>query len=231
MAEANAGKALTVEVDGAKYSRIPIRTRVVMPGDDLDAFIREYATGVVVPGDTLFVTEKIVAITQRRSYLVEEIRPRRLAIFLSKFVVRTPYGIGLGMPETMEMALRECGTIRILFAAAVSAVTKLFGRKGDFYRIAGDKARAIDGPTSGTIPPYNKAVVLGPERPREVARHIKELIGGSAEVAVVDINDLGGNILGSTLDKAGEKRLVAILKDNPLGQGHQSTPLGVVRAA
>lgn len=231
MAEANAGKALTVEVDGAKYSRIPIRTRVVMPGDDLDAFIREYATGVVAPGDTLFVTEKIVAITQRRSYLVEEIRPRRLAIFLSKFVVRTPYGIGLGMPETMEMALRECGTIRILFAAAVSAVTKLFGRKGDFYRIAGDKARAIDGPTSGTIPPYNKAVVLGPERPREVARHIKELIGGSAEVAVVDINDLGGNILGSTLDRAGEKRLVAILKDNPLGQGHQSTPLGVVRAA
>jgi len=231
MAEANAGKALTVEIEGAKYSRIPIRTRVVMPGDDLDAFIREYATGAVEPGDIFFVTEKIVAITQGRSYLVGDITPRRLALFLSKFVVRTPYGIGLGMPETMEMALRECGTIRILFAAAVSAVTKLFGRKGDFYRIAGDKARAIDGPTSGTIPPYNKAVVLGPERPREVARHLKELIGGSAEVAVVDINDLGGNILGSTLDKAGEKRLVAILKDNPLGQGHQSTPLGVVRAA
>jgi F420-0:gamma-glutamyl ligase-like protein len=231
MAEANAGKALTVEVEGAKYSRIPIRTRVVMPGDDLDAFIREYATDVVAPGDIFFVTEKIVAITQGRSYLVEEIKPRRLALFLSKFVVRTPYGIGLGMPETMEMALRECGTIRILFAAAVSAVTKLFGRKGDFYRIAGDKARAIDGPTDGTIPPYNKAVVLGPERPREVARHLKEMLGGSAEVAVVDINDLGGNILGSTLDKAGDRRLVAILKDNPLGQGHQSTPLGVVRAA
>ena len=48
---------------------------------------------------------------------------------------------------------------------------------------------------------------------------------------MVDINDLGGNILGSTLDKAGEKRLVAILKDNPLGQGHQSTPLGIVRPA
>jgi len=229
--EANAGKALTVELDGAAFSRIPIRTHVVMPGDDLDAFVRQYAEGVVRPGDLLFVTEKIVAITQGRSYLVEDITPRRLALFLSKFVVRTPYGIGLGMPETMEMALRECGTLRILFAAAVSAVTKLFGRKGDFYRIAGDKARAIDGPTSGTIPPYNKAVVLGPERPREVAAHLKSLLGGKAEVAVVDINDLGGNILGSTLDRAGEQRLVAILKDNPLGQGHQSTPLGVVRAA
>ena len=229
--EANAGKALTTTLEGTEYARIPIRTRVVMPGDDLDAFVREYATGEVQSGDILFVTEKIVAITQGRSFLVEEIKPRRLAFFLSKYVTRTPHGIGLGMPETMEMALRECGTLRILFAAAVSAVTKAFGRKGDFYRIAGDKARAIDGPTSGTIPPYNKAVVLGPERPREVAQRLQVLLGGVADVAVVDINDLGGNILGSTLDKAGEKRLVAILKDNPLGQGHQSTPLGIVRAA
>ena len=230
MSEANAGKALTVQVEGSSYARIPIRTRVVMPGDDLDAFVREHAADVVREGDLLFVTEKIVAITQGRSYLVEDIKPRKLAFFLSRYVTRTPYGIGLGMPETMEMALRECGTIRILFAAAVSAVTKLFGRKGDFYRIAGDKARAIDGPTSGTIPPYNKAVVLGPERPREVAQHLKTLLGGVSEVAVVDINDLGGNVLGSTLDKADERRLVAILKDNPLGQGHQSTPLGIVRA-
>ena len=231
MAEANAGKALTVEIDGSQYSRIPIRTRVVLPGDDLDAFIREYATDVVQPGDIFFVTEKIVAITQGRSYRLDEITPRKLALFLSQYVTRTPHGIGLGMPETMEMALRECGTIRILAAAAVSAVTKAFGRKGDFYRIAGDKARAIDGPTDGTIPPYNEAVVLGPERPNDVARHIKQMLGGAAEVAVVDINDLGGNILGSTLDRSGDRRLVAILKDNPLGQGHESTPLGVVRRA
>ena len=230
MSEANAGKALTVQVEGSSFARIPIRTRVVMPGDDLDEFVREYAGEAVREGDLLFVTEKIVAITQGRSYLVDDIKPRKLAYFLSKYVTRTPYGIGLGMPETMEMALRECGTLRILLAAAVSAVTKLFGRKGDFYRIAGDKARAIDGPTSGTIPPYNKAVVLGPERPREVATHLKALLGGVPDVAVVDINDLGGNVLGSTLDKAEEKRLVAILKDNPLGQGHQSTPLGIVRA-
>lgn len=227
--EANAGKALTRTVDGTSYARIPIRTRVVMPGDDLDAFILEYAKDAVQPGDLLFVTEKIVAITQGRSFKLDSIKPRKLALFLSKYVTRTPYGIGLGMPETMEMALRECGTPRILFAAAVSAVTKAMGRKGDFYRIAGDKARAIDGPTKGTIPPYNQAVVLGPERPREVAARLKSLLGIDLDVAVVDINDLGGNILGSTMDKAGERRLVAILKDNPLGQGHESTPLGIVR--
>jgi len=232
MSEANEGKALTVDVEGVLYQRIPVRTRVVMPGDNLDEFISEYAPAHLQSGDILFVTEKIVAITQGRSFLLDEIEPRPLARFLSKYVTRTPYGIGLGMPETMEMALRECGTPRILFASAVAAVTKAFGRRGDFYRIAGDKARAIDGPTSGTIPPYNKAVVLGPEKPVQVAQHLQQLIGvKGVDVAVVDINDIGGNILGSTLDKRAEQRLVQILGDNPLGQGHQSTPLGVIRRA
>jgi hypothetical protein len=229
MSQANDGKALETSVDGKSYARIPLRTRVVMPNDDLDAVITEYAKDAVQPGDLLFVTEKIVAITQGRSYRLDEIKPRKLALFLSKYVTRTPYGIGLGMPETMEMALRECGTPRILVAAAVAAVTKALGRKGDFYRIAGDKARAIDGPTKHTIPPYNEAVVLGPKDPRGVAAHLKSMLGGALEVAVVDINDLGGNILGSTLDRDGERRLVKILGDNPLGQGLESTPLGIVR--
>ena len=225
----NDGKVLSVTTDAGTFKRIPIRTRVVMPGDDLDAFVTEYAGEVVEPGDTLFVTEKIVAITQGRSYTLDQIEPRPLARLLSKYVVKTPYGIGLGMPETMEMALRECGTPRILFAAAVSAVTKLFGRRGDFYRIAGDKARAIDGPTDGTIPPYDRAVVLGPTEPDAVAERLKALLGTPGAVAVVDINDIGGNILGSTLDRAGEQQLVRILSDNPLGQGRQSTPMGIIR--
>ncbi|MEV8174194.1 coenzyme F420-0:L-glutamate ligase [Microbacterium sp. LMC-P-041] len=227
--QANEGKALEASVDGKNYARIPLRTRVVMPNDDLDSVVLEYAKEAVQPGDLLFVTEKIVAITQGRSYRLDEITPRPLARFLSRYVVRTSYGIGLGMPETMEMALRECGTLRILFAAGVSVITKAFGRRGDFYRIAGDKARAIDGPTKNTIPPYNQAVVLGPKNPREVALRLKKMLGGDLEVAVVDINDIGGNILGSTLDKTGERRLVQILGDNPLGQATQSTPMGIVR--
>ncbi len=228
--QANEGKALEATVDGTSYARIPLKTRVVMPNDDLDAVITEYAKDAVQPGDLLFVTEKIVAITQGRSYRLDEITPRPLARFLSKYVVRTSYGIGLGMPETMEMALRECGTLSILFAAGVSVITKAFGRRGDFYRIAGDKARAIDGPTKNTIPPYNEAVVLGPKNPREVALRVQKLVGADVDVAVVDINDIGGNILGSTLDKAGERRLVQILGDNPLGQATQSTPMGIVRS-
>jgi hypothetical protein len=202
-ARPNDGKNLEISVDGARWLRIPIRTKVVMPGDVLADIVTEYAAGEVKEGDLLFITEKIVGITQGRSFLLEEIQPRKLAFFLSKYVTRTPYGIGLGMP----------------------------GRRGDFYRIAGEKARAIDGPTEGTMPPYDRSVVLGPARPREVAHEMQRLIGGVCDVAVVDINDLGGNILGSTLEKAAEKRLVAILKDNPLGQGTESTPMGIIRPA
>lgn len=227
----NDGKPLVRDVAGAAFARIPIRTHVVMDGEDIVDVVTRYAADLVEPGDTLFVTEKIVAITQGRAFPVDSITARPLAHTLSKYVTKTSHGIGLGMPETMEMALRECGTPRILFAAAVAAVSKAIGRKGDFYRIAGPKARGIDGPTHNTIPPYNTQVVLVPLRSREIAHELKAALGGQLEVAIVDINDFGGNVLGSTLSTAEEKRLVGILADNPLGQNHESTPLGIVRPA
>jgi hypothetical protein len=227
--QANEGKSLEVTVDGAIYERIPIKTHVVLDGEVLLDVVEKYASGPLRDGDMLFVTEKIVAITQGRAFPLGQIAPRRLAVTLSKYVTKTSHGIGLGIPETMEMALRECGTPRILFAAGVAAVTKAFGRRGDFYRIAGPKARAIDGPTKNTIPPYDSQVVLGPARPNEVAREIKARLGKPVDVLIVDINDFGGNILGSTLDREGNELVVRILKDNPLGQDRQSTPLGIIR--
>ncbi len=228
-AKANEGKSLEVTIDGATFVRIPIRTHVVLEGEVLLDVVEKYAGAAVRDGDILFVTEKIVAITQGRAYPLESITARRLAITLSRYVTKTSHGIGLGIPETMEMALRECGTPRILFAAAVAAVTKAFGRRGDFYRIAGPKARAIDGPTKNTIPPYDSQVVLGPARPNEVALEIKARLGKAIDVLIVDINDFGGNVLGSTVDRATNEFAVRVLKDNPLGQDRQSTPLGIIR--
>ena len=229
--EPNAGKALEIEVEGARFLRIPIRTRLVGPEDDVIESVVSAARDELVAGDVLFVTEKIVAITQGRAYPVTSITPRPLAVRLSKYVTKTPGGIGLGMPETMEMALRECGTPRILLAAAVAAVTKLFGRKGAFYVVAGPKARGIDGPTSGTIPPYNSQVVLAPHRPNDVARDLKAALRDDIDVLIVDINDFGGNVLGSTFGARENRLMERVLADNPLGQGHQSTPLGIIRRA
>lgn len=227
--EPNAGKSLEVDVPGGRFQRIPVKTPLIGPDDDIVEVARSYASDQLADGDVLFITEKIVAITQGRAYPVAEIRPRRLATFLSRFVTKTPAGIGLGMPETMEMALRECGTPRILAAAVVAAVTKRFGRSGDFYRVAGWKAQSIDGPTSGTIPPYDSHVVLAPAEPHRVAARVRRALGDRVHVLISDINDLGGNILGSTLDADTTRELLAVLQDNPLGQGTQSTPMGIIR--
>jgi hypothetical protein len=223
-----------VEVDGVRFERIPIKTHVVLPGEPLDPVIEKYALDLLQDGDWLFMTEKMVAGSQGRAYPVAETKARPLAVWLSKRVVRTPWGIGLGIPETMEWAIREVGTPRILFAAAVSVVTKRFGRTGDFYRIAGTKARGIDGPGYPTIPPYDEMVVLTAAKPKQTAQHVGDVLaqqGKRVEVFLVDINDIGGNVLGSTTDRATEQLVARILKDNPIGQGHESTPLGIIRRA
>lgn len=225
----NEGKQGVTTIDGVSYQRLPIKTHLITDKDDIVAVAEQYGSPVLTePEDVLFISEKCVACTQGRAIPLEDIKPRKLAVWLSNHVTKTPHGIGLGMPETMEMALREVGTLRILFAAAVSVIGKvLFKKKGWFYTVAGYRARSIDGPCHNTIPPYNHYVVLGPLNPDQVAKDIAAKIG--YRTIVVDINDLEGQILGVS-DPAMDKALyVKILKDNPLGQDDQQTPMGVIR--
>ena len=189
----------------------------------------KYAKDLMLEGDILFISEKSVACSQKRAIPLKDIHPRPLARTLCKFVYKSPYGIGLKIPQTMEMALQECGSLRILFAALISAIGKLFGIRGWFYKIAGYRAESIDGPTPYTLPPYNECVVLGPEKPDLVASEISKRIGH--DVAIVDVNDLQGKVLGVS-GKHMDKILIArILKDNPLGQSAQQTPMGIIRKA
>ncbi len=224
---ANEGKNTTITVEGKDYMRLPIKTHVVTENDKIADVAEKYAKEHMVEGDILFISEKCVACSQKRAVPLTEIHPRPLAKFLCKFVYKSPYGIGLGIPETMEMALRECGTIRLLFAAFVSAIGKLLGKRGWFYKVAGYRAESIDGPTPYTLPPYNKCVVLGPENPDKVAKEIAERIG--FKTVIVDVNDLTGKILGASEESLDRELLPKILRDNPLGQSAQQTPMGIIR--
>ena len=225
----NEGKNPIIEVDGQKFERLPIRTHLITKNDDIIEVAKKYGAPVLSqPGDILFISEKIVACSQGRAIPLDEIHPRKLAIFLSDHVTKTPHGIGLGMPETMEMALQEVGTLRILFAAVVSVIgKKIFKKNGWFYNVAGYRARSIDGPCHNTIPPYNHYVVLGPLNPDKVCREIKEELG--YDVCIIDANDIDVNILGASSDKIDREQFARILKDNPLGQDAQQTPMGIIR--
>ena len=183
---ANPGKQLVRTVDGVEYQRIPVKTHLITKADKMEDVVLQYAKDKMQAGDILFISEKAVACTQNRAIPMEDIKPRKLAVTLSRYVTKTPAGIGLGIPETMEMALRECGTLRILFAAFCSVIGKLLRRKGWFYIVAGPKARGIDGPTEGTIPPYDHYVVLTPADPMGTSKKLAQALGHP--VAIVDIN-------------------------------------------
>lgn len=224
---ANPGKQLIREVNGIRYQRIPLKTHLITNQDNMEDVIAKYAKEQMQPSDILFISEKAVACTQNRAIPMEDIKPRPLAVKLSRYVTKTPAGIGLGIPETMEMALQECGTLRILFAAFCSVIGKLLGKRGWFYIVAGPKARGIDGPTEGTIPPYDHYVVLTPAQPMETSKKLARSLGHP--VAIVDINDLGANILGFSEQSPSMDLIAQILGDNPLGQSDECTPMGIIR--
>ncbi|MDR1591576.1 MAG: coenzyme F420-0:L-glutamate ligase [Prevotellaceae bacterium] len=226
---ANEGKQLAIEIDGVSYLRIPIKTHVVMYGDNLGDLIEHYTKEIRQPDDIVFCSEKIVAITQGRSFPIEEIKPGHLAKFLVKFVYKSPYGIGLGRPETMQLALEDVGVPRILLGCVAAAITKPFGIRGAFYKVCGQKAYAIDGPCDYTLPPYNRYAKMAPKDPDKVARQMKERLGN--EFIVLDANDLNVDILGKSSKTLDVKLLKALFKDNPLGQSAQQTPIALVRKA
>lgn len=222
----NEGRELHAAIDGVVYARHPVRTHLVTAADDAAEVARSHVGPLGDDVAFVAVSERMVAITQGRSHPMSEIRPGGLARFLVRFVTRPGYGIGLGTPETMQLAIDEVGAPRILLAAAVSGLTKPLGIHGLFYRIAGPQAAAIDGPTSYTIPPYNQAATLGPKDPNGAARALAAAV--DRPVAVIDANDAGCNVLGASpgLDRQLVRRLFA---DNPLGQAAEQTPMCVVR--
>lgn len=223
----NAGKNLTILVDDKTYARIPLRTSVVTSEDTISAIVARYAVPHLAAGDLLFISERIVAISQGRAYPIKDIKPSHLAKVLVKFVHKSPYGIGLGSPWTMELAIREAGAMRILFGALAAAVTKPFGIKGVFYNVVGKNINAIDGPCDYTLPPYNEYAKLGPAEPDKVARTLKSEIGH--EVVIIDANDLGVAILGKSSRGMSDAFCKQVFRDNPLGQSNEQTPLCIVR--
>ncbi|MFP4456118.1 MAG: coenzyme F420-0:L-glutamate ligase [Clostridia bacterium] len=217
-----------VNLSEKKYARMPVRTHLIQSGEDIVEVVAKYTGDIVETNDIVFVSEKATAASQGRAFYLDEIEPSFFARFLSKYVRKVPYGIGLGCPHTMEMAIRECGLIRIIFAAGIHVVSKtLFKREGDFYRVAGMQAALIDGPVDYAIPPFNKMVVLGPKEPQKIAQKIADRIGCYA--AIVDVNDIAGAwVIGASqgLDKDLVER---IIDDNPLGQTDEQTPMGIIR--
>ncbi|MBU0647019.1 MAG: coenzyme F420-0:L-glutamate ligase [Patescibacteria group bacterium] len=225
--KSNIGKNLIIVVENEKWERLPIKTHIITKDDEIIDVVKKYATPFLLKNDILFISERIVAISQGRAWPIKDIKPSFFAKFLVKFVHKSPYGIGLGSPWTMELAIREAGVLRIIVGALISAITKPFGIKGVFYRIVGKNINAIDGPCDYTLPPYNEYAKLGPANPEKVAKLLCKEI--NCDVVIIDANDLGVAILGKSNKDIPDDFCKNVFKDNPLGQSTEQTPLCIVR--
>jgi hypothetical protein len=230
--KANPGKNLAIDVDGTRYLRLPVKTPLITTKDNLIELLKKYAAPHLKPGDILFVSEKVVCVTQGRIINMNEIKPTRFARFLAR-KVKTNYGtkdfkgFGHGTPMAMQLFIEEAGMSRVLFAAAVSAVTRPLGIKGAFYWICGKRAKSVDCPMSFLILEYAHYAKLAPQDPDGVAKQIKKEFGN--ETVILDANYQGAFSLGKSSRKITEKFIQKVFKDNPLGQSDEMTPFCVLR--
>ncbi|HTD36549.1 MAG TPA: coenzyme F420-0:L-glutamate ligase, partial [Candidatus Limnocylindrales bacterium] len=163
---------------------IPVRTRLIAPNDDLTALVTEAVRGIARPGDVVVLAETAVAIAQSRFIAAEAIRPSKLALALSRHA--DPLAT-MSQPESLQLVIDQVGARKVVWATLAGGLARLRGKRGVFYEILGEAIAAIDGYT-GTLPPYERAIVLGPADPDRVATELASALG--AHVAIVDANDL-----------------------------------------
>ena len=169
------------------------------------------------------VAETAVAIAQSRFIPAEFIRPSRLALLLAR---RAGALATVSQPESLQLVIDQVGPRRVLRTRRWRTwLGRLRGRRGVFYEILGEAIAAIDGYT-GTLPPYERAIVLGPAEPDRVASELAAALG--LHVAIVDANDLRrAKTLGAS-PRVDARAVERALLGNPHGNGDEQTPLVVL---
>jgi hypothetical protein len=218
----------TVQVDGRTFERIPIRTPVLMPGDDIASAIRSAAGPQLRPGDTVVLSESAVAIMQGRARDWRTIEPSPVARRLASLVTKTSYGTGLRSPYAMQYAIELTGLWRILLAAVIHSIGRLFGQGGWFYLVAGLNARMMDAEHTMGVKEFYEFVIPAPADPPGTVREVKAQLG--YDVAICDINDVKPAwCVATTLSRERRRLLERSFDDNPLGQRDEQTPIGIWR--
>ena len=226
---ANPNKTIEIEVNGKIYERHAIHTHFVEIGESYIDLINRYVTPLYQEGWILSISEKIIALCQKRVVYKKDMKISWLAKFLSRFATQhSSAGIGVGEVCKMQFAIDLCGPWRVLWAAFCAGVGKIFHKKGIFYRIVGMEVTGLDGFYPDVFPVYGDYGIRLPENPAAVCDEIYEKTGVLA--MIVDANDITRDILGKAQALGlSDEELCAVIRDNPAGQSSQLTPFILIR--
>lgn len=202
---------------------LPIHTHLLTELDNPVETVRRYVAPHAKTGDIVTIGETPIAIMQGRFHHPSEIKPGWVAkricyLFLPTSSLATACG--------MQALIDIVGPVRVLAAFFIGAIAKVFRKPGVFYQLAGEQARLIDDVT-GTLPPYDQFIVLGPANPQQVVNQIQQETGLAA--AIVDVNDLGAVKILAATSGAPRSIIEQALKKNPAGNADEQTPVVLIR--
>ena len=211
--------------EGDRCRVLPVGTHLLGVLDDPETVLRRYAGELFQPGDVLTIGETPLAVMQGRYHHPATVQPSALARLLCRgFHPTSSLATACGLQSLIDVV----GPAQVLGAWLIGLALKLVGSKGWFYRLAGDQARLIDDIT-GTTPPYDQTIVLGPQQPAAFCAAMARSLG--VAVAVVDVNDLGRVKVLASSPGCDEALLERALRPNPAGNANERTPLVLVRPA
>lgn len=202
---------------------LPIKTHLLTQLDRPVAVVERYVLPHAHPGDIVTIGETPIAIMQGRWHHPSSIQPGWVARRVCHYFHPTS---SLATACGLQALVDIVGPGRVLFAFFGGVLLKLIGQPGGFYRLAGEQARLIDDVT-GTLPPYDQFIVLGPEHPQRVVEQIKAETGLSA--AIVDVNDLKRVKILAATPEVDQRFLTEALRLNPAGNADEQTPVVLIR--
>ncbi len=201
----------------------PIRTHLLTQLDDPIEIIKRYVVPHAQKGDIVTIGETPLALIQGRFRHPTDVKPGWVAKRICYFFLPTS---SLATACGMQTLVDIVGPIRVLIAFFGGSIAKILGKPGMFYQFAGEQARLIDDVT-GTLPPYDQFIVLGPENPQQVVEQIQQATGLGA--AIVDVNDLKAVKILAATSKVSHPLLKEALRSNPAGNADEQTPVVLIR--
>jgi len=202
----------------------PIKTHILGSLDNPIGILKSYLPLDYLPTDILTIGESPLAVMQGRYIDYRNVKTNLLSRLICKgFHPTSSLATAVGMQTLINIS----GPTRVIISWLIGGIFKFFGVKGMFYRLAGEQARLIDDIT-GTTPPYDKSIVLGPKDPQTFC--IKAAKNLNVNVAVVDANDLGRVKILSTNNINNAEIIKRALTSNPAGNANQQTPLVLIKS-
>ena len=205
------------------YKAIAVKTDLLSSFDNPIETVMDYCKNVTREKDILTIGETPLAIMQGRYVAPQNLEYNIFSKILCYFFHPTS---SLATACGMQLLIDKIGVTRITFSLILGFLFKCIGIKGVFYRLTGFESSLIDD-ISGTVVPYDKSIVMGPINTKLFCDKLSKQL--EVEVAVVDVNDLGGVKILASSNNSINNILKEILKVNPAGNSDEKTPIVLIR--